>query len=257
MPHQARQDFDRNIDRARALLALERTMPRSNPQEKLVADDVLRSAWMFAVGAMDSYFCDAYTDMVAAALICKQRNPVSILPDWFNKIKISIGAVVVNYPNNGNWKWRMAVRKHMEREDGLEYDEIKGWFNKFLVPGQRLWNDLLPAWLPLSGTSYRLFATSSTAYSVKNASQQATARDAMKARFKQRFETIVRRRHGCIHTCDTPRRNPLRINHQDVDDVCNDVDFIVSNTDSHLNTQFRAWLLAIGNTATHISNVGY
>ena len=45
--------------------------------EKLLRSDLLRSAWMFAVGALDAYFCDAYTDIIAATASSKSRQPRS------------------------------------------------------------------------------------------------------------------------------------------------------------------------------------
>jgi hypothetical protein len=48
-----------------------------------VSNDLLRCGWMFAVGALDAYFCDAYTDIVAATIISKNRHPAMVLPEFF------------------------------------------------------------------------------------------------------------------------------------------------------------------------------
>ena len=40
-------------------------------QEELLRDDLLRSAWMFSVGAMDAFFCDLYADLLASVLMSK------------------------------------------------------------------------------------------------------------------------------------------------------------------------------------------
>jgi hypothetical protein len=49
---------------------------------------------MFAIGALDAYFCDAYTDAVAAAIIAKSRQPSVELPDSFLNIKFPIRAIL-------------------------------------------------------------------------------------------------------------------------------------------------------------------
>ena len=75
MPATALQHFDEDIARARAILAHSDPLPRANAAEPLLRSDLLRSAWMFAVGAMAAYFCDAYTDLVATTASSKCRQP--------------------------------------------------------------------------------------------------------------------------------------------------------------------------------------
>jgi hypothetical protein len=53
----AKEHFNEDIGRARALVAHAETLP-----EGLLRGDVLRGAWMMAVGATDAYFSDAYAD---------------------------------------------------------------------------------------------------------------------------------------------------------------------------------------------------
>jgi hypothetical protein len=53
---------------------------------------------MFAVGALDAYFCDGYTDIVAATIISKNRHPAMVLPESkmpCGLIRISRGAPVL------------------------------------------------------------------------------------------------------------------------------------------------------------------
>ncbi len=52
------------------------------------------SAWMFAVGALDAYFCDAYTDVVAATIISKSRHSTMTLPPFFNRIEFPVRAIL-------------------------------------------------------------------------------------------------------------------------------------------------------------------
>ena len=121
-------------------------LPRTNAAEQLLRSDLLRSAWMFAVGAMDAYFCDAYTDVVAATASWKSRQPAIVLPEWAYDIKIPIRAVLEEY-DYANWRWRMAARKMMERENVISLSAIQTLFNKFFRKGHRFFRDLLDAWI--------------------------------------------------------------------------------------------------------------
>jgi hypothetical protein len=94
MPATALQYFDEDIARARAILAHADPLPRTNAVEQSLRSDLLRSGWMFAVGAMDAYFCDAYTDLVAATASSKSRQPAITLPEWAYDIKVPIRAVL-------------------------------------------------------------------------------------------------------------------------------------------------------------------
>jgi hypothetical protein len=70
----AKAHFDMDIDRASGLVRVASNLPVTKDAERRVRDDVLRSAWMFAVGAMDAYFCDAYVSLLARILRGKQRS---------------------------------------------------------------------------------------------------------------------------------------------------------------------------------------
>jgi len=56
-------------------------LPGTTPVEQMLRADLLRSAWMFAVVAMDAYFSDTYTDIVAANVISKSRHPATSWPE--------------------------------------------------------------------------------------------------------------------------------------------------------------------------------
>ena len=70
MPTTALAHFGEDVARARAIVAHADPLPAATPAEQMLRSDLLRSAWMFSVGALDAYFCDAYTDMVAAWTVC-------------------------------------------------------------------------------------------------------------------------------------------------------------------------------------------
>ena len=67
MPTTALLHFTEDIARASAILAHADQRPQATPAERRLRSDLLRSSWMFAVGSLDAYFCDAYTDIIAAA----------------------------------------------------------------------------------------------------------------------------------------------------------------------------------------------
>src|SRR5438874_4381120 len=111
---------------------------------------------MFAVGALDAYFCDAYTDIVAATVSSKSRQPTITLPDFLYEIKFPVRAILEEY-ENPNWRWRMAARKMMERENVLSLATIQMLFNKFFRNGPKFYRDLLPAWIVHPDSRRRLF----------------------------------------------------------------------------------------------------
>ncbi len=80
MPATALQHFQEDIARATAIMTHARPLPHAAAAEQLLRSDLLRSAWMFAVGALDAYFCDAYTDIIAAMANSKSRQPAITLP---------------------------------------------------------------------------------------------------------------------------------------------------------------------------------
>src|ERR1700677_2799520 len=116
MPSTALQHFQEDIARAKEIVKHADPLPRTNDIERLMRSDLLRSAWMFAVAALDAYFCDAYTDIVAATANSKSRQPSINLPEWVYDIRFPIRAVLEEYDNT-NWRWRMAARKMMDREN--------------------------------------------------------------------------------------------------------------------------------------------
>jgi hypothetical protein len=70
VPGTAFRHFQQDVDRPRAIIAHADSLPRGTAAEQLLRSDLLRSDWMFGVGALDAYFCDAYTDSVSSARYC-------------------------------------------------------------------------------------------------------------------------------------------------------------------------------------------
>jgi len=251
MPNTAILPFRENIARAKALIAHARIVPSTTADEILLRDDIRRSAWMFAVGAMDAYFCDAYSDLIAATLMAKSNQPGIALPDFVGKIEIPVTAVLEDYTVRRNWRWRMAARQMMAEENSLRIDTIKKWFNNFCGPNQRMFKEVIPAWIIKPNATARIFGINPATYT---AAQKDIANNALIAR----FEAIVQRRHDCIHACDRPANRPQRIAaNGTVSNVIKDIEFIVESSDEHIDTEFRRWLLRIGFSAVTSNQVGY
>ena len=257
MPPTALQHFTEDITRARAIVAHADPLPHATTAEKLLRSDLLRSAWMFAVGALDAYFCDAYTDLIAATASSKSRQPAIMLPEWVYEVKFPLRAILEDYDNE-NWRWRMAARKMMERENVISLKAVKDLFNKFFRRGRKFFHDQFDAWMSRPDAKIRLFGISQTDYLAKPPQDKHTAREIAIDQFEERFRTIFQRRHDCIHNCDRPRMSPQPLERGGtVLNVIQDVEFLVSRCDEHINSEFREFLVGVGCLPATIAQAGY
>jgi len=258
LPATALRHFREDVERARAIIAHAAPLPIATKAQQLLRSDLLRSAWMFAVGALDAYFCDAYTDVVAATIISKSRHPAMILPKFFYDIKLPIRAILEPYATNQNWKWRMAAKKMMERENVLSLQEIQRLFNKFCRVNHRFFVDLLDAWIADPRATSRLFGISQTAYATRVPAAKSAERRKAKVQMEERFGAIFQRRHDCIHNCDRPKVSPQRLVLGDtVLRVVEDVEFLVNRCDEHITAEFRQFLLDAGYPPAIVAQVNY
>jgi hypothetical protein len=231
-------------------------LPGGSTAERLLQSDFLRGAWMFAVGALDPYFCGAYTDLVAATVSSKGRQPSITLPDFFYEIRFPTRAILEEC-TNPNWRWRMAARKMMQRENVLNLSAVQSLFNKFFHEDRRFFHGLLDAWMSHPDTRARLFGTTRRAYQALSPADKDKARKRAMEEFKERFGAIFQRRHDCIHNCDRPRMSPQPLDGGTVLRVIQDVKFLVFRCDQHIDAEFRQFLIGIGCSATTISQAGY
>lgn len=257
MPATALQHFREDVARARAIVAHADSLPHSDDSGRLLRSDLLRSAWMFAVGALDAYYCDAYTDLVAATASSKSRQPGIALPEWVYDIKFPLRAILEEY-NNSNWRWRMAARKLMERENVISLPAAKSLFNKFFRKGHRFYGDLLDGWISRPDSLIRLFGVSHVDYLAMTDKEKHRACEEAKDQFEDRFQYIFQRRHDCIHNCDRPKVSPQPLNEGDtVFKVIQDVEFLVNRSDEHINIEFRRFLIDAGCSAATVKLAGY
>lgn len=213
---------------------------------------------MFAVGAMDAYFCDAYTDIVAATIISKSRHPAADLPPFFYEIRFPVRAILEPYTNNENWRWRMAARKMMERENVLSLPTVQTLFNKFFRKGHKLFRDQLADWIVHVDAKKRLFGITRAAFNALAIDQRGSAIETAHEQMEDRYRDIFQRRHDCIHNCDRPKVSPQPLPLSGtVVKIIEDVEFLVHRCDEHINVEFREFLLGTGCPAATIAQVGY
>ena len=257
MPETALRHFRQDVARARAIVAHAEPLPDADAAQQTLRSDLLRGAWMFAVGALDAYFCNAYTDLVAATASSKSRQPAIALPEWVYDIRLPIRAVLEEY-DNVNWRWRMAARKMMERENVISLAAVQTLLNKFFRKGHKLFRDQFDAWISRPDSRIRLFGVSRADYFALGDSDKRAARDKAVEQFEDRFRAIFQRRHDCIHNCDRPRVSPQPLRKSGtVLKVIQDVEFLVDRCDEHITSEFRQFLVSVGCTPATITLAGY
>ena len=257
MPATALQHFSEDILRTRAILAHAQVLPVATAAEQTLRSDLLRSAWMFAVGALDAYFCDAYTDVVAASVSSKSRQKSMSLPAFVSSIKFPIRAILEEYENT-DWRWRMAAREMMEKESVLSLGAVQDLFNKFFRDVHRLFGDVLHGWITHPDAKPRLFGFAPSSYLLMTPKDRDAARRAARRHFENHFRELFQRRHDCIHNCDRPRVRPQPMKAAtQVAKVIEDVEFLVRRCDGHIDAEFRQFLADAGCTPATVLAAGY
>lgn len=258
MPSTALNHFNQDVARARAIVSHAGSFPLVNVADQMLCSDLLRSAWMFAVGAMDAYFCDAYTDIVAATIISKRRHDAAILPDFFYDIKFPVRAILEPYANNDNWRWRMAARKMMERENVLSLPTVQTLFNKFFRDGHKFFRDRIADWIDHPESKKRVFGITRAAFSSLAPDLKRLATTVAREQMEDRYRELFQRRHDCIHNCDRPRVAPQPLHRgATVVKVIQDAEFLVHRCDEHISAEFREFLLGTGCPASTVALAGY
>jgi hypothetical protein len=258
MPQTPKQHFDEDINRARAILNHARSLPAASNSEHVLRDDLLRSAWMFSVGAMDAYFCDAYSDLVARVLRAKSIQSSITLPTHFENIRLPIGAILSPYSMKENWRWRMAARQLMERDTVLSLQEVKRLFNPFFRDKHKFWDgSIVDSWIATPRAPYRIFGIYQTTYRKLTGKAKGDAQKKARSQLDERYKEILQRRHDCIHNCDRPKTKLQKIGKPDtVQKVIDDVHFLVAQCDQYIDAEFKVYLLGIGCSPTTMNKVG-
>jgi hypothetical protein len=143
VPVTALRHFDEDIERAKSIRDFARQIVAGS--DELLEGDLYRSAWMFAVGALDAYFCDAYTDVLARLLRAKTAEP-SIAVPALTGVLIPIEVVLDSRSLRENWKWRMSARDLMSDKNILDIKVAKSYLNKMVDGPKLVEKDLILKW---------------------------------------------------------------------------------------------------------------
>jgi hypothetical protein len=259
MPDTPKAHFDLDIKRATSLVTVAGGLPSVTADEQLTHDDVLRSAWMFAVGAMDAYFCDAYVSLLARTLRAKDLQPAVVLPPFLHKIRIPIGSILEHYAARPNWRWRMAAREMMARDTVLSLAKVQKLFKPFFRDNQKLLGNVIDDWITRPRATAHLFGITAANYAAVSSGRPKTkARKAAQTAMTRRLGQLIQRRHDCIHNCDRPQNVPQPIgNSGSVRNVIRDITFFVDNCNSHIDIEFGLFPDRIGCNAVTKNALGY
>jgi len=212
-------------------------------------DDMLRSAWMFAVGACDAFFADAYADLISRTLRAKELEPSIALPNRLNNLQVPV-AVMLRSTSMPGWKWRMAARELVEKENVLSFDQIRELFHQFFPKRQGLLSqDRVFSWMQSALYKRRHFDITHAQFLALSPTDQSKAKEKSLEHFEARFTSIFQRRHDCIHCCDRPKNAVQSIKEPTVDKRIADIEFLVSNCHAELTRRFPEYLRDLGFSA--------
>jgi hypothetical protein len=235
----AKQHFDEDLQRAREVHAHAVALGVGR-----LRDDLLRSAWMMAVGASDAFFCDAYADLITRTLRAKERQPSGSLQDKLNNLKVP---VVTMLNSSNGWRWRMAARDLIEKESVLSIQQIKDLLNIFCREKHKLLTqDTIEAWILHPDMRQRHFGMSQHAYQHTPAADKDKAKKKALEAFGRRMQSVFQRRHDCIHNCDRPRSALQSINPDVTLKAIDDVGFLVGRCIHHLRDEYPQYLTGRG-----------
>jgi Holliday junction resolvase RusA-like endonuclease len=241
--------FCDDLTRARNLKA------HADLQADPLKGDIYRAAWMMSVGAMDNYFCDAFADLLAKILLAKSYQSNISLNDRIKPLSLPISTLFSIQGQRSNWKWRVAARDLVEKDNVLSLKKIKDLFNHIMDDKNKLLSqDMVETWL-LNGGRQRLLGISPTNYRRLSQADKNKRKKLMVEKITERFAQIIQRRHDCIHTCDRPKNALQPIAPIDVDKAIEDIDFLVLKLNPHIVSNLRRHLISIGCTRTTIRRV--
>ena len=258
MPRTAKKHFDEDIKRVEAIVAHAYTLPHRRAAKALLRDDLFRAAWMHAVGAMDAYFCDAYADMLARVLRAKNLQPNLRLTKAIEKIDLPVGAIFAPTNVRKNWRWRLAARSLIEKDNILSLSKVQQLFNPFLRTGYKLFEaEVLNNWILNHRAAQRLVGINRTSFNRLTGPALENARKTARTKIVKRYDQISQRRHDCIHNCDRPKQSVQNISYTATQKAIIDVKFLVSNCNSHFEAEFNHYLTTVGADAQTRNTVGY
>jgi hypothetical protein len=253
----AYKHFLEDISRAVELSGLAKRLPSGRPATKLIHDDVLRSSWMYAIGSLDAYFCDKYGDLLAATMIAKSREKKGKLPVVVANIGIPASTFFSPVQDRENWRYRMAARKIIEKDNVLSLEKVQTIFNPFLRDGHKLFDGVIDFWMSDPDATAICFGVKRSVFLQSTKSQRVKLRKAGKKNLMKRFRGLYQRRHDCIHNCDRPKISVIPITEGQVRNVIKDVKFVVTHFEDHINSEYPLFLRLHNFGNPTINHVGY
>lgn len=251
MPTTALNHFNQDIQRARDLRLHADSLAAS-----VLKDDIYRSSWMMAIGAMDAYFCDAFADVLAKILNAKNTDNNIALSNKIKSLKLPVHTLLQIHKSRSNWKWRNPARELIEKDNVLSLKKVKDLFNHVMDDKNKLLTqDMMEDWLLKKGAMHRLMGITPTAYRQLAQGDKDKRKKAMLEKLTSRYNSIIQRRHDCIHNCDRPKLSLLGITSLDVEKAIDDIEFLVHTLDRHIASNLRRHLLSIGCSRTLVRKV--
>lgn len=246
----AKRHFDEDMARATAALDHARAMPAGT-----LKDDVLRLAWMMAVGASDAFFCDAYADVLSRTLRAKTIQPNGEIPDRLGNLKVPVVAILRD--GGDGWRWRMAARELIEDDNVLSLDKVKKLLNLFFRDGHKLMTEeTVESWITHADGRQRLLGTTRGPYNRLAVADKNRAKKAALKRLEERMDEVFQRRHDCIHNCDRPKVAPQGITEASAEKAMQDVRFVVERCCEATRAEFPEYLRARRFNAVTRNRVG-
>jgi len=234
------------MGRARALVAQAKRL--KSAKQKTLKEDVLRAAWMMAIGASDAYFSDAYADLITRTLTAKEYETSIELPNNLKNLRIPVHAIIRD--TQPGWRWRMAARNYMENETVLSFQDIKKLFNGFYHKNPKmLSNAMIKRWIVHEDPKRRLFGLSRVDVKTLKGKKLSKGLSNAQEQFGKRFKTLYQRRHDCIHNCDRRSNTIKSITELQTTKCIDDVVFLVEKIQEELSSQFPKYLIELGFSA--------
>lgn len=248
----AKKHFIEDIKRSKAIFEHARSVTNKNLQ-----DDILRSSFMFSVGALDAYFCDAFGDLVSRTLSALEKEPSIPIMDNFGSLTVPAVVLLKSAPTDG-WRWRMTARAMIEKENVLSITQIKKLFNRFFEDSNKLFSQTrVEGWMIHGRATSRVFGIARKDFIPLTSAVRKTAiNDGIKA-LNSRYENLFQRRHDCIHNCDRPKVAPQAIQRiGSIKNMINDIEFLVDRCHEELSDEFPKFLNRCGFSALTRNQVG-
>lgn len=257
MPQTPFLHFEEDLERSEDLVDHAANMVATTDRQRRCRDDILRAGWMMAIGALDAYFCDVVVDVLSKTIRAKELQSDVRLGKKVEALDLPIGAYFSPYAIRKNWRWRMAARKLMQRDNILSLGEAKKRINPFLDNQLKLLDSShIESMLQNRSANNRLFGVPRGTFVTLRGSAKQNAIKTARKTLKERFKQLIQRRHDCIHNCDRPEIALHRIEAGTVGNVLKDVRFVVTSANNRIDEGFKVTMQHAGCSVRTLNAIG-